>query len=29
MSSLVKEVNAFTSKGLYVLLFDTFNGCLA
>ena len=29
MSSLVKEIIAFTSKGLYVLLFDTFNGYLA
>ena len=29
MSSLVKEINAFASKGLYVLLFGTFNGCLA
>ena len=27
MSSLIKEVNRLTSKVMYVLLFDTFNGC--
>ena len=28
MSSLVKEINGSISKGMYVLLFDVFNGCL-
>ena len=28
MSSLVKEINRLISKGMYVLLFDVFNGCL-
>ena len=28
MSSLVKEINRSISKGMYVLLFDVFNGCL-
>ena len=27
MSSLVKEMNRLISKGMYVLLFDVFNGC--
>ena len=29
MSSLVKEKNRLISKGIYVLLFDVFNECLA
>ena len=28
MSSLVKEIKWWTSKGIYVFLFDVFNGCL-
>ena len=28
MPSLVKEINRLISKGVYVLLFDVFNGCL-
>ena len=28
MSGLVKEINRLISKGMYVLLFDVFNGCL-
>ena len=28
MSSLIKEKNRLISKGIYVLLFDIFNGCL-
>ena len=28
MSSFVKEINKLRSKGMYVLLFDVFNGCL-
>ena len=28
MSSLIKEINRLISKGMYVLLFDVFNGCL-
>ena len=28
MSSLIKEINRLISKGMYVLLFDIFNGCL-
>ena len=28
MSSLIKEMNRLISKGIYVLLFDVFNGCL-
>ena len=27
MSSLIKEINRLISKGMYVLLFDIFNGC--
>ena len=27
MSSLIKEINRLISKGIYVLLFDAFNGC--
>ena len=27
MSSLIKEINRLISKGMYVLLFDVFNGC--
>ena len=27
MSSLIKEINRLISKGIYVLLFDVFNGC--
>ena len=26
-SSLIKETNRLISKGIYVLLFDVFNGC--
>ena len=26
-SSLITEINRLTSKGIYVLLFDIFNGC--
>ena len=26
MSSLIKEINSLISKGMYVLLFDIFNG---
>ena len=29
MSSLIKEINRLISKGMYVLLFDAFNGSLA
>ena len=28
MPSLVKEMNRFISKGMYVLLFDVFDECL-
>ena len=28
MSSLIKEINRIISKGMYVLLFYVFNGCL-
>ena len=28
MPSLVKKINRLISKGMYVLLFDVFNGCL-
>ena len=28
MSGLIKEINRLISKGMYVLLFDVFNGCL-
>ena len=28
MSSLIKEINRLVSKGVYVLLFDIFNGYL-
>ena len=28
MSSLVKEINRWTSQGIYVFLFDVFNECL-
>ena len=28
MPSLVKEINRLISKGMYVFLFDVFNGCL-
>ena len=28
MSSLIKEINRLISKGMYVLLFDVFNGCI-
>ena len=28
MSSLIKEINRLISKGMYVLLFYVFNGCL-
>ena len=28
MSGLVKGINRLISKGMYVLLFDIFNGCL-
>ena len=28
MSSLIKEINRLINKGIYVLLFDGFNGCL-
>ena len=28
MSSLVKEINRLISEGMYVPLFDVFNGCL-
>ena len=28
MSSLVKKINRPISNGMYVLLFDVFNGCL-
>ena len=28
MSSLIKEINRSISKGMYVLLFYVFNGCL-
>ena len=27
MSSLIKEISRLISKGMYVLLFDIFNGC--
>ena len=27
MSSLIKDINRSISKGMYVLLFDIFNGC--
>ena len=27
MSSLIKEINRLISRGMYVLLFDNFNGC--
>ena len=27
MSSLIKQIKKLMSKGMYVLLFDTFNGC--
>ena len=29
MSSLIKEINRLIIKGMYVLLFDVVNGCLA
>ena len=28
MSSLIKEINRLISKGMYVLLFDVFHGCI-
>ena len=28
MSSLAKDINRLISKGMYILLFDVFNGCL-
>ena len=28
MSGLAKEINRLISKGMYVLFFDVFNGCL-
>ena len=27
MSSLIKEINRLIIKGMYVLVFDIFNGC--
>ena len=29
MSSLIKAINRFITKGTFVLLFDVFNGCLS
>ena len=28
MSNFIKEINRLISTGMYVLLFDVFNGCL-